>query len=107
MDDLVPADRYFGAAPAVLRTLKTRVAKASNWRYGPLEPTFSMTGQIGGEHLSPPARGERVFSTRDDGTRVSARRYQSRAPNRRALGRASRPPRSAAAPPQVSLTLNA
>jgi hypothetical protein len=28
MDDLVPADRYFGAAPEVLRTLKTRMAKA-------------------------------------------------------------------------------
>lgn len=71
IDGLTPADRFFGAAPQVLETLKTRVEAnalelARNGR--PKEP-FYMTGQVGGKPFSVHAEGERVFMVGDDGER--------------------------------------
>jgi hypothetical protein len=69
--NLVPADRFFGAAPEVLRTLKSRVESNSLElaRHGlPREP-FYLTGQVGGRPFSLHAEGERVFITEAAGTR--------------------------------------
>ena len=63
VDGLVPADRFFSAAPDVLRTLQQRVAAnaLAIARHGvPTEP-FYVTGQVGGQPFSVHAEGERVF----------------------------------------------
>jgi transposase InsO family protein len=68
---LVPADRFFGAAPEVLRTLKERVAANALHlaRHGvPREP-FYLTGQVAGQPFSVHAEGERVILTGADGRR--------------------------------------
>jgi len=64
---LVPADRYFGAAPEVLHTLKDRMAANALElaRNGLPKPPFYMTGQVGGKNFSLHAEGERVFLTRE------------------------------------------
>ena len=63
---LVPADRFFGAAPEVLRTLKARVAAnaVELARQGLPRAPFYLTGQVGGQPVSLHAEGERVFLTR-------------------------------------------
>ena len=68
---LVPADRFFGAAPDVLRTLKERVAAnaCELARHGVPKPPFYMTGQVGGQSFSVHAEGERVILRRDGGVR--------------------------------------
>jgi transposase InsO family protein len=66
IDGLVPADRFFGAAADVLRTLKERVAANALQlaRQGiPKEP-FYVTGQVAGQPFSVHAEGERVILTR-------------------------------------------
>ncbi len=71
IDGLVPADRFFGAAPDVLRTLKERVAANALHlaRHGvPREP-FYLTGQVAGQPFSVHAEGERVILTGADGRR--------------------------------------
>jgi hypothetical protein len=47
----VPADRYFGAAPEVLRTLRARVASNALElaRHGLPRAPFYVTGQVGGQ----------------------------------------------------------
>lgn len=68
---LVPADRFFGAAPEVLATLKARVtANALELaRNGvPKEPLY-LTGQVGGKAFSVHSEGERVILTAQDGAR--------------------------------------
>ena len=67
----MPADRFFGAAPEVLRTLKERVAANALElaRKGLPKPPFYLTGQVGGKNFSLHAEGERVFLTRDGGAR--------------------------------------
>lgn len=71
IEGLVPADRFFGAAPDVLRTLKERVASnaCELARHGVAKPPFYMTGQVGGQSFSVHAEGERVILRRDGGTR--------------------------------------
>ena len=67
IDGLVPADRFFGAAPEVLATLKSRVAgnALDLARQGvPVKP-FYMTGNVGGKAFSVHAEGERVIMTKD------------------------------------------
>ena len=68
---LVPADRYFGAAPEVLETLKARVARNSLElaRNGVPRKPFYVTGQAGGKSFSVHAEGERVILTRAEGER--------------------------------------
>jgi transposase InsO family protein len=86
IDGLVPADRYFQAAPEVLRTLKERVAANALElaRNGlPKEP-FYLTGQVGGQAFSVHAEGERVILTPADGARreIDLVRPEPKADNR-------------------------
>jgi transposase InsO family protein len=66
LEGLTPADRFFQAAPAVLQTLKERVATNALdlARHGTPRPPFYMTGQVAGQPFSVHAEGERVFLTR-------------------------------------------
>jgi transposase InsO family protein len=68
---LVPADRFFGAAPEVLRTLKARVAANALElaRHGIPKKPFYLTGQVGGQPFSVHAEGERVILKRGEGER--------------------------------------
>jgi transposase InsO family protein len=68
---LVPADRFFGAAPEVLKTLKARVAANALElaRQGVVKAPFYLTGQVGGQPFSVHAEGERVILTGADGRR--------------------------------------
>jgi transposase InsO family protein len=63
---LVPADRFFHAAPAVLRTLKERVAANALElaRYGQPKSPFYVTGQVAGQTFSVHAEGERLVLRR-------------------------------------------
>src|SRR5262245_28240101 len=69
IDAMVPADRFFGAAPAVLETLKQRVAANALdlARQGVPKAPFYLTGQVGGQPFSLHAEGERVFLTGAEG----------------------------------------
>jgi len=64
---VVPADRYFGAAPEVLRTLKERVAANALElaRDGLPRTPFYLTGNAGGKSFSVHAEGERVILKKD------------------------------------------
>ena len=70
-DGLVPADRYFAAAPQVLSTLKARVAvnAAELARDGVPRKPFYLTGRIGGQSISLHAEGEKVVMMKGDGSR--------------------------------------
>jgi transposase InsO family protein len=71
IDGLVPADRFFGAASEVKRTLQERVAANALdlARHGvPKQPLY-LTGQVGGKPVSIHAEGERVILTGPAGTR--------------------------------------
>ena len=64
---LTPAERFFQAAPEVLKTLKERAAGNSLElaRNGiPREP-FYMTGRVGGQAFSVHSEGERVILTQE------------------------------------------
>jgi transposase InsO family protein len=69
IDGLVPADRFFGAAPEVRKTLEARVqANALELaRHGLPKAPFYLTGQAGGRPFSVHAEGERVILTRGGG----------------------------------------
>jgi transposase InsO family protein len=69
IDGLTPADRFFGAAEEVKRTLAARVqANARELaRHGVPKAPFYLTGQAGGRAFSVHAEGERVILTRGDG----------------------------------------
>ena len=71
LDGLTPADRFFGAAPQTLATLKARVqANALELARGGLpKAPFYMTGQVGGKPFSLHAEGERVYMLAEDGQR--------------------------------------
>jgi transposase InsO family protein len=71
IDGLVPADRFFRAAPEVLATLKARVAKNAFdlARHGLPRKDFYLTGRVGDVGISLHAEGEQVFLTREDGTK--------------------------------------
>jgi hypothetical protein len=71
IDGLVPADRYFHAAPEVLRTLKERVAANALKlaREGVPRAPFYLTGNAGGQPFSVHAEGEWVILRRGDGER--------------------------------------
>ena len=67
VDGLVPADRFFHAAPEVLKTLKERVsANALELaRHGIPKKPFYVTGMAGGKAFSVHAEGERVFMNKE------------------------------------------
>jgi transposase InsO family protein len=69
IEGLVPADRFFGAAAEVRRTLEARVqANALELaRHGLPKTPFYLTGQAGGQPFSVHAEGERVILTRGEG----------------------------------------
>ena len=71
IEGLAPADRFFGAAPEVLATLKARVAANAleMARDGTPRKPFYLTGQVGGKAFSVHAEGERVIMTRQGGGR--------------------------------------
>lgn len=63
LDGLVPADRFFGSAPEVLKTLRARVAANALElaRNGIPKKPFYITGQVDGKPFSVHAEGERVI----------------------------------------------
>jgi transposase InsO family protein len=67
IEGLVPADRFFGAAPEVLQTLRERVAANALElaRNGVPKPPFYVTGRIGDRAFSVHAEGERVILKRE------------------------------------------
>ena len=67
LDGLVPADRFFQAAPEVLKTLHDRVAANALElaRHGVPKRPFYLTGQVGGKTFSVHAEGERVILTKN------------------------------------------
>jgi transposase InsO family protein len=69
IDGLVPADRFFGAAPEVKKSLAQRVAANALElaRSGVPKEPFYMTGQVGGKPFSVHAEGERVILTGEAG----------------------------------------
>ena len=71
IDGLTPADRYFGAAEEVKRTLAARVAANAMElaRQGLPRTPFYLTGQVGGRPFSVHAEGERVILTSEAGQR--------------------------------------
>jgi transposase InsO family protein len=66
LDGLVPADRFFQAAPTVLAMLKERVAANALElaRHGVPKKPFYVTGQVGGQSFAVHAAGERVILSR-------------------------------------------
>jgi len=64
---LVPADRFFGAAPEVKASLAKRVADNAIElaRYGVPRKGFYLTGRVGDESISLHAEGSRVVLNRD------------------------------------------
>jgi len=68
---LVPADRFFGAASDVLRTLKERVAANALElaRNGTPKKPFYLTGQVGDQPFSLHSEGERMILMRGNGSR--------------------------------------
>ena len=69
IEGLVPADRFFGVASEVKRTLAARVqANALEMaRHGLPKAPFYLTGQAGGRPFSVHAEGERVILTGAEG----------------------------------------
>jgi len=69
IDGLVPADRFFRAAPQLLETLKARAeANALDLaRHGEPKSHFFLTGSVGGQGFSVHTEGERVY-LRSEGT---------------------------------------
>ena len=65
-EGLVPADRFFQAAPTVLQTLKERVAANALElaRDGKPKTPFYVTGQVAGQAFSVHAEGERLVLRR-------------------------------------------
>src|SRR5205823_9129292 len=71
IDGLTPADRFFGTAEEVKRTLAARVAANALElaRQGLPRTPFYLTGQVGGQPFSVHAEGERVILTGTSGRR--------------------------------------
>ena len=67
IDGHVPADRFFGAAAEVRRTLAERVAANALdlARQGHPKSPFYVTGQVSGQSFSVHSQGERLVLTRD------------------------------------------
>jgi hypothetical protein len=65
IDGLVPADRFFGAAPAVLKTLSERVAQNALEisRNGVPKAPLYLTGNVDGQPFALHAQGDRVILT--------------------------------------------
>ena len=68
---LVPADRFFHAAPEVLKTLQQRVAENARElaRHGVPKRPFYLTGQVEGRPFSVHREGDRVILRQADAAR--------------------------------------
>jgi transposase InsO family protein len=66
IEGLVPADRFFHAAPEVLKTLKQRVSENARElaRHGVPKKPFYLTGQVEGKPFSVHQEGDRVILQR-------------------------------------------
>lgn len=71
IEGLVPADRFFAAAPEVLATLRARVAANALElaQHGTPRKSFYLTGRVGDSGISLHTEGSRVVLTRSDGAR--------------------------------------
>jgi transposase InsO family protein len=71
IDGLVPADRFFAAAPQVRDTLQARVAANAQDLavQGTPRKSFYLTGRVGDTDLALHSEGSRVVLTRSDGGR--------------------------------------
>lgn len=71
IEGLVPADRFFAAAPQVRETLHARVAAnaADLAIQGTPRKSFYLTGRVGDTDLALHSEGSRVVLTRSDGAR--------------------------------------
>ena len=71
IDGLTPADRFFGAAPQILATLKARVQgnALELARSGSPKAPFYIAGQVNGKPFSVHSEGERLFMLGADGQR--------------------------------------
>src|SRR5262245_30712498 len=71
IEGLVPADRYFEAAPQVRESLRARVAQNALdlAPHGVPRKSFYMTGRVGDESISLHGEGARVVLTHEDGRR--------------------------------------
>jgi transposase InsO family protein len=71
IEGLVPADRFFAAAPEVLTTLRARVAANALElaQHGVPRKSFYLTGRIGDAGISVHTEGSRVVLTGPDGDR--------------------------------------
>jgi hypothetical protein len=83
LDGLVPADRFFAAAPQVRETLAARVAANAMdlAQHGVPRKAFYLTGRVGDTDLALHSEGSRVVLTRSDGGREEV---DLEAPGRRA-----------------------
>jgi len=83
IEGLVPADRYFQAAPDVLKTLRERVAANALElaQHGAPRKSFYLTGRVGEAGISLHSEGSRVVLMRPDGEREEV---DLEAPGRRA-----------------------
>lgn len=68
IDGLVPADRFFAAAPAVRATIQARVAAnaVELARHGVPKAPFYLTGNVAGQPFSVHAEGETVILTKGE-----------------------------------------
>ena len=71
IDGLFPADRFFEAAPDVLKALRERVNKKSlDYAVNGLpKAPFYLTGNVGGRNISVHAEGERVYMVNENGSK--------------------------------------
>ena len=71
IEGLVPADRFFCAAPAVLASMKDRLQKNALTlaQKGIPKQPFYLTGQMGGKPFSLHTEGETMYLVLPDGTR--------------------------------------
>jgi len=72
IDGLTPADRFFGAAPQILATLKARVQgnALELARSGMPKAPFYIAGQVNGKPFSVHSEGERLFMLGEQGQRT-------------------------------------
>ena len=84
--NLVPADRFFGAAPEVRKTLDARIAANALElaRHGVPKKPFYLTGQIDGQPFSVHSEGDRLFLMRS-GSREEVELTPNRTIGRRIL----------------------
>ena len=95
IEGLVPADRFFHAAPEVLKTLKARVTRNARElaQKGIPKKPFYLTGQVEGQPFSVHREGDRVVLHRADQEREDID----------LIARDRKPPKKASSPPQEQM----